>query len=122
MYLPLPLLALRTMLLERGASPGVCRLANDAIGKVRKSVLAHRLEQVVGVDVADDAARITSPVLYLCASDDVVVGAGSVHEILALLPQTCVTTVKGPHMLLQVAPQESWSVISSFLRHCCGID
>ncbi len=107
--------ALRYALLGRAAPGPVTRALADATGSILPAVRAERLRSIAHVDCAAALARTTTPLLYLRAKHDRLVGAGSLRRILTARPDTQVATIAAPHLLLQSAPEEAWREIERFI-------
>lgn len=83
---------------------------------VEPEVLASRLRLTLRVDVGRELAALETPVLYLRGSDDRLVGSRSWRNVVRNRPSTRVAHVAGPHLLLQVAPEDSWRAIAEFAQ------
>jgi pimeloyl-ACP methyl ester carboxylesterase len=79
-------------------------------------VWTTRLNAVVEVDVSDALRKITHPVLYLRATDDVLVSRRAMEVVLAIKAGVKVVEIPGPHFLLQTKGRESAAAVSRFLR------
>ena len=91
----------------------------DANAPVKPSVRASRLRSALSVDVRDQLAALTVPVMYLRGIQDRLVFSSCVRHVVKARPNTTVVRVPGPHLLLQVAPQRSWQEVSTFVSaHC----
>lgn len=97
--------------------------ASDFIEAIREAnpgetapVRASRLRAVLSVDVRSELARTAVPVMHLRGADDRLVRARSAHRTVAARPDIHAVTIPGPHLLLQVAPRESWRAICSWLQ------
>lgn len=84
---------------------------------VTPAVLALRLREVLSVDAAHALKACDVPVLYLRGTaDHIVVRRRSLRKILKLRPDVVCEEVRAGHLVLQVAPEESWAAIVRFLR------
>ncbi|HEY0061168.1 MAG TPA: alpha/beta fold hydrolase [Telluria sp.] len=79
-------------------------------------VLRMRLREVLAVDYSQRAAAIAVPVLYLQAAQDRVVLASSGRHLATLLPSLEMERLKGPHLLLQVAPVDAAARVMAFME------
>ncbi len=86
-----------------------------AMNKVSPSVLRHRLKAISRVDVTQELSRLRMPVLYLQASDDVVVPASAARLVQDCAPQTVLKRVKSSHFLLQSKPAEALALMEEFV-------
>ena len=86
-----------------------------AAGRVRPSVLAHRLRQVLDVDVVPLLPSVAVPVLYLAGSADRLVGRRGLAQVARRLPDFRSVVLDGPHLLLQARPAEAACAILRFL-------
>lgn len=103
-------------LLGRQASKTLRASLAAAIAAVASRVLQARLRAVLTVDVSTKLKMLQLPLLYMQASEDRVVPASAGHDIAALYPATQLTTLHGPHCLLQAAATESAAAIAAFAR------
>lgn len=88
---------------------------SSALAKVSSEVLQHRLHEVLTVDVTAAAKAVQVPVLYLQATEDLLVPKSAARLLNDLMPTVRIAKFKAPHMLLQVAPTEAASVIELFM-------
>jgi pimeloyl-ACP methyl ester carboxylesterase len=112
---PPPKLILRWLLAGRDADRSTCRWVQTAIAQVQPAVIAHRLKQVQRLDVSDELSRCVAPILYLQARDDCLVRPHCLSQMLGVEPNMHVETLRGPHMLLQIFPNDAWRCIARFL-------
>lgn len=92
------------------------RLIDHAVDDVPPWLLAGRLREVLRVDVRPALRRCGAPFLYLRGTNDHVVGARNVADVLAVKPDARVAEFDAAHCLLQSRPAEGASVIASFLQ------
>ena len=100
---PEPLL--RHLLLDRGADLALVSELRAAVDAVQPQVLAHRLRQVLRVDVRAAAARLDLPLLHLAAARDRLLGRRCARLLRALVPHGTHLELDGPHLLLQAQPE-----------------
>jgi pimeloyl-[acyl-carrier protein] methyl ester esterase len=105
-------------LLGRHQAAPLAELVEAAIRIVRPAVLAARARAVLSVDVAAELRTCHVPVLYLSATEDRVVGPGSLQYIRRLNPDVVSVSLVGPHLLLQVAAASAAEAIQRFAAAC----
>jgi pimeloyl-ACP methyl ester carboxylesterase len=86
------------------------------VTSVPPAIMRARLACLATVDVRPLLRQIATPVLYLRASKDRIVGASSSRELTSQLANVTVVEIDGPHLLLQARPQECADAISTFLQ------
>jgi pimeloyl-[acyl-carrier protein] methyl ester esterase len=86
------------------------------LGTVPPAIMRARLACLAGIDVRPLLSRIATPVLYLRASSDRVVGAGLSRDLISHLPKVTVKHIGGPHLLMQTRPRECAAAIGDFIR------
>lgn len=79
-------------------------------------VIAHRLYEVIGVDVSAALRECRLPLLHLYALHDHLIMQGPTREIQQLRPDIESIGIDGPHYLLQTRPQQCATAIEKFLR------
>lgn len=109
-----PLWLLSWVLLGRHGFGRLGRLLREAVRSVSPAVLAARAAAVVGVDVTAELRGCPVPLLYLRAAGDRVVRLGCWEAVRAVRPDAEVAVLPGPHLVLQVSPAESASVLAAF--------
>jgi pimeloyl-[acyl-carrier protein] methyl ester esterase len=77
-------------------------------------VLAARVRNVLTVNLVAELPAVKVPILYLAASDDALVRPRSLRLIQRIAPQVHAVTIASSHLLLQTAPREAATAISSF--------
>jgi len=82
---------------------------------VPPAIMRARLACLAGVDVAPLLRRIGTPVLYLRASRDRIVGARLSSDLTSQLPNVSIAEIDGPHLLLQTRPRECAAAILGFV-------
>lgn len=92
----------------------------EASRRSSPQVKAARLRAVLAVDVREPFKRLDVPVLYLRGTRDRLVRDRSLATVKAVRPDTEVALLPGPHLVLQVLPQESWTAISHFADSACA--
>jgi pimeloyl-ACP methyl ester carboxylesterase len=86
-----------------------------AVCSVPPAIMRSRLACLGTTDVRPALARITTPALYLRASNDRVVSTRLGLEMTSLLPNVKVVEIDGPHLLLQARPRECAAEIMQFV-------
>jgi pimeloyl-ACP methyl ester carboxylesterase len=112
---PPPSPILRWALLGWDAPESGVRQLREVLAAVSPEVLAHRIHQIVAVDVARAFASLSAPTLYLAASRDHLVGVEVPRELERLLPSLRVETLDAPHLVLQRRPAEAAAIVSGFV-------
>jgi pimeloyl-[acyl-carrier protein] methyl ester esterase len=92
------------------------QLIHQAISSVDPRVLAHRVREVLAVNITEELRTCPVPVLYLRGTKDLVVPSHNAREIQAVSPSVQVSAISSPHMVLQTQPAACVEVISRFIR------
>jgi len=88
--------------------------AVSVVSTVPPAIMRARLACLASVDVGPLLRRIETPVLYLRASHDRIVGARLSNALTSQLPNISITEIDGPHLLLQTRPRECAAAILRF--------
>jgi pimeloyl-[acyl-carrier protein] methyl ester esterase len=112
----LPDLAVRWALLGMDADQKLLSDFRSAVGTVQPRVLAHRLHQILQVDVLDTFARLRIPVLYIAGKGDRIVGPSALSLLKKRSFYMESKKLDGPHFILQRKPLEAAALISAFVR------
>jgi pimeloyl-ACP methyl ester carboxylesterase len=102
------------VLLGHSASAQLQAQLREAVAAVPAGVLAARVRSVLTVNVVAELAAVKVPILYLAASNDALVRPRSLRLIQRIAPQVHAATIASPHLILQTAPSEAATAISSF--------
>jgi pimeloyl-[acyl-carrier protein] methyl ester esterase len=86
------------------------------LSTVPPAIMRARLACLAEIDVRPLLSRISTPVLYLRASSDRVVGAGLSRDLTSHLSMVTVKDIGGPHLLTQTRPRECAAAIGDFIR------
>ncbi|MDH3628645.1 MAG: alpha/beta hydrolase [Acidobacteriota bacterium] len=86
-----------------------------ARGAAYSEVFAHRIRSTLAVDVRKQLAAITKPILYLQATQDRVVPARCLRDILEVRDDVHVEQLESTHYILQLHPVEAWAAIERFV-------
>lgn len=111
-----PVSVLGRILLGRFSTQPLRSALTQALAQVSGSALRTRLQAVLGADVSTKLAAVKVPVLYLRASQDLVVPASASRLAVKLNPSLKVVELDAPHFLLQAAPSEAAEVVAAFVR------
>ncbi len=86
-----------------------------AVGKATAAVMRARMRAVLDVDYSVQMRAVQVPILYLQAAHDRVVLAGSARHLQSLQSGIELVRLPGPHLLLQVAPVETATLVKRFM-------
>jgi pimeloyl-[acyl-carrier protein] methyl ester esterase len=111
----LPQSVLSWLLLGRFATSTLVASLHHALQCVSPSVLRARAVATLRVDVSSRLSQITTPVLYLRATEDRLLSRKASDHILTSLPQARLAIIAGPHLLLQAAPTQCMQAIDAFV-------
>ena len=114
-FILFPKLAQAKAVLGGYATRELLALAKEALEMVPASVMAHRVGEVISVDVSAELQRVAAPILYLRGRDDHVVPAANLKHIQTLRPDAHVVQIPAPHMVLQTQPQLAAEALEAFL-------
>lgn len=109
-----PTWLLAWVLLGRRAWGPLGRALRQAVRSVSPDTFAARARAVARVDVTCELGSCHVPILYLRASDDMVVRPGNAALIAARRPDAEVVVLPGPHLLVQSAPHEVAAILTSW--------
>jgi pimeloyl-ACP methyl ester carboxylesterase len=88
----------------------------NLVGKnVSMEVFRHRLKTISKVDVTAELSALRMPVLYLQATNDVVVPSSCARLVQDCAPQTMLARIDSSHFLLQSQPDAALAHIQSFI-------
>jgi len=116
--LPLPNLAAKFWLVGPDPPPSLLTAVRGVISSVEPKVLAARLRAILQCEVRTELKQITVPILYIQAKQDHLVGSSCLKDIRQIKPQVKVSSLEGPHLLLQCKPQRAAEVVVGFARSC----
>jgi len=116
LHLGIPVWLIRAFLLGNSASPELCHEIQDLLKIVDPNVIASRLREIVKVNAVAALKNCPVPIFYLNASDDRILGKGTLKGLVAERPDMRVIQVPGPHMLLQALPDVCALHIKSAVR------
>lgn len=112
----LPPVLLARLLLGRHTTVRLQVLLAQSLNGVAPDVLLARLLAVVSVDASHYLEAQRFPLLYLRASEDLVVPATALSWIKQLRPDASVATFEAPHALLQAYPAQAAAAVRAFMR------
>lgn len=103
------------VLLGRYSDPALHSALSRALATLSPRVLRARLREVVQVDVTNQLATITLPVLCLQARNDHLVPASAAAKLSRANSRVQIETIDGPHFLLQSCPAQAAAIVRRFL-------
>jgi pimeloyl-ACP methyl ester carboxylesterase len=113
---PIKALFLKIMCLDKEPDLGLLHDALSAIRSVPASTIKSRMKVLASVDVRSLLSQVTTPVLYLQAMQDRLVGTQLSRQLISGLENVSVRQIGGPHMLLQSRPHECAEAILEFIE------
>lgn len=114
--LPVPLYVVRRMLLSSDTSTEIVRALDEAVSSVETRVLRGRVESIRTVDAGDALRICATPIHYLRAGNDRLVGERGEKQFRAIHSNITFHTIGGPHLLLQSRPHEAATLIDSIVK------
>jgi len=96
-------------------SPEIVRSLKEALQTVRPEVLARRVQEILEVDATEDLRSCPAPLLYLSASQDLLVPPKNLETIRKIRPDIRVEEFDAPHLLLQTKPLQAWKAVQTFI-------
>lgn len=109
-----PIAVLDYLLLGRYSSKALCSALASAVSQLSPAAFSARMRAVHTVNVLPKLKSISTPVLYLQATEDRLVPSSSCALIQRELPAIRVVSVAAPHCLLQAAPGDAALAIGTF--------
>jgi pimeloyl-[acyl-carrier protein] methyl ester esterase len=103
-------------LVGRDAPRSLVTAVRSAISSAHPKVLSDRLRGILACDVREAFDRITAPILYIQAQQDRLVHSPCLEEIRHIKPHVEVSTIAGPHLILQREPQKAAAVVARFVQ------
>lgn len=88
----------------------------QALATVKPAVLAYRLQQVIGVNMADVLSNLELPMLYLQGKRDLLVPSSNMARIKALQPSMEIALLDACHLVLQAQPGLASMAIQGFVK------
>ena len=111
----LPQGMLRNLLFGPWVTESLTALARTMLPQVPSATLKARLLAVMAVDHTDLLSQVQVPILALRASQDRLVPGAATDWIRAHVSHLDITTLQGPHWLLQTRPEACAQAIQDFL-------
>jgi len=90
--------------------------SHKALASVQPKVWAHRLREVIGVNVSPELARTTTPLLYIQGKRDIVVPGVNLKKVRAIRADVQSVQINSTHMIMQTRPQQAAIAISRFIE------
>jgi pimeloyl-[acyl-carrier protein] methyl ester esterase len=87
-----------------------------AVSSVSPNILAARLRAVLCCDRRQHLSRIQVPMLYIQATNDMVVPKSCLDEIRRVKPDIRVAEINGPHLILQRETIQSADIVAKFIQ------
>jgi pimeloyl-ACP methyl ester carboxylesterase len=113
----LPLSTVRAWMGSRGSEAAMA-LVREALEGVLPAVLAHRVRELLQVNVRAELRACPVPILYLQASHDWVVPAHNARDVLTQRPDAHVVCLESSHLLLQTRPDTALAAILAHAQRC----
>jgi pimeloyl-ACP methyl ester carboxylesterase len=95
---------------------------HEALSTVAPEVFAHRLKQILAINVTAELVACQLPILYIQAKHDGVVPASNLEHILRLKPEVQYVQIDAPHLVLQSQPLLAAQAISAFIDKVRSLD
>lgn len=108
------------LLYGRFSTAALRKSLQHALERVSRRTMHARMRAALEVDYSEKLGEIRVPILYLQASEDLVVTASSTRHVLKIGRSVELVTLKAPHLLLQVLPLEAAAAIEKFIHQCYG--
>jgi pimeloyl-[acyl-carrier protein] methyl ester esterase len=101
-------------------TPEHSALSVEAISQVAPEVFAHRVREIMRVDVTSELHACPVPLLYLQGEHDLVVPASNLKRILQVRSDVRVTRIASSHMILKTQPLAAVNAIKAFIDAECN--
>jgi pimeloyl-[acyl-carrier protein] methyl ester esterase len=88
-----------------------------ALSIVKPEVFAHRIKEVIKVNVVTELETCRLPILYLQGVNDYLVPSSNFENIKKLKPDIQYAQIETSHMLLQTKPNEAARLIQNFIEN-----
>jgi len=111
-----PNIILERVLVGPSASSTLKQNIRQSLRLVNPGVLAGRVQEVLSVDVGKALSAVDVPILYLQAKNDRLVRPTCFEEIQRLQTNAILTSIPGPHLILQREPHQAANVIMEFIN------
>jgi pimeloyl-ACP methyl ester carboxylesterase len=104
--------------LGRDCPPETRKWIHEKLPRLKREILATRIEAMLDVNVREALKKTNVPVLYIAASRDWVVPRKCLDAVWICRPDVEIKVLDGPHPILQCRPEDSAAAIIEF---CSGI-
>lgn len=115
--IPLPAFVIRRLLVGADAADALVADVRRAIDAPAATVLAHRVREVLRVDVRDALSEITLPMLCLTSTRDRLLKPVDLELVRGEVQHE---SIDAPHLLLQTYPREAAASILDFVARLGG--
>jgi len=115
--LPMPDLAVRSLLLGNSAPPPLIEDLRTSIREAGVETLAHRLSLLAHLDVTDELSLIDVPTCIIQAMQDRLLSPRAIIPFEKHIKNLTIRVIDGPHFILQAKPWESAQAILEFLSN-----
>jgi pimeloyl-ACP methyl ester carboxylesterase len=112
----IPKSLIKLMLVGPTAPPSLLATVSNTVLSVQPKVLSARFRAVLDCDAIAELTQVAVPILYLQATQDRLVPASCLEEILRIKPLTVVAAINGPHLLFQREPMQTAEVVARFVQ------
>lgn len=103
-------------LFGRGATPELRKLFFEADQRVSTPVLRERIREAIAVDVSPLVDSVGVPVMYIQATQDVLLPRAVAERFSRASPRATVIRIQAPHAVLQCAPREAARIVADFVH------
>jgi pimeloyl-ACP methyl ester carboxylesterase len=112
----IPRFILEAILFGRFRSEPLSRLLTETLDIVSDEALSKRVIEIRDIDVSEKLRNIKTPLIYLRATEDRLVGPKEALAISSIAKHTTIVDLSGPHCLLQASPAAAAEKISDFVK------
>jgi len=106
---------IRSYLVGSNAPAHLVKAVQAAVSSVQPDVLRSRLQSILSCDARAELSHVNVSILYLHATEDKLVPARCVDEILTVRPDAAVVSIHGPHLLIQREPAKTADAVVRFI-------
>lgn len=106
---------LRLALGDRTTPPALLDLAQEALARTDRRVLAGRVREVAAVQSDALLQALPVPLMYIQAKRDRLVGPGSLERLRRVRPDLHAVTFDAPHLVTQHQPEATWQAVKAWL-------
>lgn len=112
----IPFSIISRFLLGNHATPEISSRLKKILGGIPNHVFRERLLAILTVDASPALANIHTPILYLRATQDLIVPKTALELIMAQRPSVATADIAGPHFILQTQPTAAADLILGFIK------